>query len=95
MRNFEKERDKRILQESIIELGKTLKKSGMSSMIYLPDVNLFTITGTVGEQIICVGLILSQLCRKTGKEIDQLLDKDFYNIILPGCKRILEKSKEL
>lgn len=95
MRNFEKERDKRRLQESIIELGKTLKKSGMSSVIYLPDVNMFTMTGDVMEQLVCVGLILNQLCRKTGKEIDQLLDKGFYNIILPECKRILEEGKEL
>lgn len=95
MRNFEKERDKRSLQESIIELCNTLKKSGMSSIIYLPDVDIFAITGSVGEQLICAGLILSQLCKKTGKEIDQLLDKDFYNIILPECKRILEEGKEL
>lgn len=95
MRNFEKERDKRRLQERTIELSKTLRKSGMSSVIYLPDVGIFTMTGAVAEILICVGLILNHLCRKTGKEIDQLLDKDFYNIVLPECKRILEESKGL
>lgn len=95
MINFEKERDKRRLQERAIELGKTLRKSRMSSVIYLPDVGIFTMTGSAMEQLVCVGLILSHLCRKTGKEIDQLLDKEFYNIILPECKRILEESKEL
>lgn len=95
MRNFEKEIDKRRLEKSTIELSKTLRKSGMSSIIYLPDVGVFTMTGAVSENLICVGLILSYLCRKTGKEIDQLLDKDFYNIILPECKRILVEGKEI
>lgn len=93
VRNFGKERDKRRLQETIIELSNSLRKSGMTSVIYLPDVNMFTMTGTVLEELICAGLILSQLCERTGKEIDQILDEDFYNFILPECKRVLKEGK--
>ena len=95
MRNFGKEINKRILQERIIELSNTLIKSGMASVIYLPDVNMFTISGSMVEQLICVGLIVNRICRKTGKEANQVLDEDFYNIILPECKRMLEEGEEL
>ena len=95
MINLGKERDKRRLQETIIELSNNLSKNGMASVIYLPDVNMFTMSGTVLEQLICAGLILSQICMKTGKEFNQVLNEDFYNIILPECKRILEEGNEL
>lgn len=95
MSNFGKERDKRRLQECIIELSDSLAKSEMVSVIYLPDVHMFTMTGTVLEQLICAGLILTQISMRTGKEFNQLLDEDFYNIILPECKRFLKESKEL
>ena len=95
MINFGIERAKRRLQETIIELTNNLSKTGMTSVIFLPDANIFAMTGTVNEQLICAGLILSQLCMRTGKEFNQLLDEDFYNIILPECKRILEEGNEL
>ena len=95
MINLGKERDKRRLQETIIELSNNLSKNGMASVIYLPDVNMFTMSGTVLEQLICAGLILSQISMRTGKEFNQLLDEDFYKIILPECKRILEEGNEL
>ena len=91
----EKGNIKRILQESIIELSDSLRKKEMASAIYLPDVNMFTMAGTVLEQLICAGLILSQISMRTGKEFNQVLNEDFYNIILPECKRILEEGNEL
>ena len=45
MRNFEKERDKRRLEERTIELSKTLRKSGMSSIIYLPECKRILVEG--------------------------------------------------
>ena len=95
MINFGRGNIKRRLQETIIELSDSLRKNEMTSVIYLPDVNMFTMTGTVLEQLICAGLILSQISMRTGKEFNQLLDEDFYNIILPECKRILEEGNEL
>ena len=95
MINLGKERDKRRLQETIIELSNNLSKNGMASVIYLPDVNMFTMSGTVLEQLICAGLILSQISMRTGKEFNQVLNEDFYKIILPECKRILEEGNEL
>ena len=95
MRNYGKERDKRRLQESIIELSDKLAESGMASVIYLPDVNMFTMTGTVVEQLVCAGMIISQLSMRTGKELNQVLNEDFYNIILPACKQMLEEGTEL
>ena len=95
MINFGRGNIKRRLQETIIELSDSLRKNEMTSVIYLPDVNMFTMTGTVLEQLICGGLILSQISMRTGKEFNQLLDEDFYNIILPECKRILEEGNEL
>ena len=91
----EKENIKRALQEAIIELSDSLRKNGMASVIYLPDVNMFTMSGTVVEQLICAGLILSQISMRTGKDFNQVLNEDFYNIILPECKRILEEGNEL
>ena len=95
VRNFKKGNIKRALQETVIELSDSLSKNGMASVIYLPDVNMFTMSGTVFEQLICAGLILSQICMRTGKEFNQLLNEDFYNILLPECKRILEEGNEL
>lgn len=95
MINLGKGNHKRRLQETIIELSNNLSKNGMVSVIYLPDVNMFTMSGPVLEQLICAGLILSQICMKTGKEFNQVLNEDFYNIILPECKRILEEGNEL
>lgn len=95
VRNLEKGKIKEAIQEAVIELNDSLSRNGMTSVIYLPDVNMFTMSGTVLEQLICAGLILSQICMRTGKEFNQLLDEDFYNIILPECKRILEEGKEL
>ena len=95
MRNFGKERDKRALQESIIELSNSLAKSGMASVIFLPDVNMFTMSGKVIDQLICAGMIISQISMRTGKEYKEILDKDFFNIVLPACKEILKKGKML
>lgn len=95
VRNLEKGNIKRALQEAVIELSDSLRKNEMASVIYLPDVNMFTMTGTVLEQLICAGLILSQICMRTGKDFKEILNEDFYNLILPECKRILEEGNEL
>lgn len=95
MRNLGKGNIKRALQEAIIELSDSLRKNEMTSVIYLPDANMFTMTGTVLEQLICVGMIISQISRKTGKDFKEILNEDFYDCILPECKRILEEGKEI
>ena len=95
MKNFREERDKRRLQTSIIELSESLSKSRMSSVIFLPDVNMFTMTGNVMDQLICAGLIISQICMRTGKEAKEILNEDFFNDILLECKRTLKEGKEL
>lgn len=95
MKNFGKERDKRRLQESIIELSNSLSKSGMASVIFLPDVNMFTMSGKVFDQLICAGMIISQICMRTGKDFKEILNEEFFNYILPECKRTLEEGTEL
>ena len=95
MKNFGKERDKRRLQASIIELSESLSRSGMTSVIFLPDVNMFTMSGKVIDQLLCAGMIISQISMKTGEEFKEILNEDFFNEILPECKRILEEGTEL
>lgn len=92
MKKLEKEINKK-LQEVVIELSKNLSENGKESVIFLPQANIFSMTGTVGGQLICIGLMLSQLCEKTGREVGQLLDEDFYKGILPACKELLKEGK--
>lgn len=80
------------LKKVLNELYEILKESGAPSVIYLPFINHFSVTGKVGGHIICIGLLLAQISDATGKPVKDILDKDFYKHILPECMKIIKES---
>ena len=80
------------LKKVLNELYEILKESGAPSVIYLPFINHFSVTGKVGGHIICIGLLLAQISDATGKPVKDILDKDFYEHILPECMKIIKES---
>lgn len=80
------------LSKLLDELYEILKEGSITSVIYLPSVNHFSVTGKVGQQIVCVGLLLGQICNVTGKNVKEILDKDFYKYLLPACMEILKED---
>lgn len=70
-----------------------LKESGTSSVIYLPFINHFSVTGEVSGQFICIGLLLAQICNVTGKNVKEVLDKDFYEKLFPLCMKFFKEYK--
>ena len=80
------------LRKVLDELYETLKDGGIPSVIYLPSVKHFSVTGKVGEQIVCVGLLLAQICNVTGRNVKEILDQDFYEYLLPMYMEILKEE---
>ena len=81
------------LKEVLGELHEKLKEGNITSVIYLPSVTHFSVTGKVGEQIVCVALLLARICDVTGKNVKEILDKDFYENLLPLCMKIFKEDK--
>ena len=89
------ETNKKELRKALNELYEILKESGAPSVIYLPFINHFSVTGKVGGHIICIGLLLAQISDATGKPVKDILDKDFYKHILPECMKIIKEGEEV
>ena len=87
-----KEISEKKLKKVLNELYEILKESGAPSVIYLPFINHFSVTGKVGAQIICIGLLLAQISDVTGKPVKDILDKEFYKDILPECMKIIKEG---
>lgn len=81
------------LRKVLYELYETLKEGNIPSVIYLPSVNHFSVTGKVDQQIVCVGLLVGQICNGTGRNVKEILDKDFYKHLLPACMEFLKEDK--
>ena len=86
------ETNKKELRKVLDELYEILKDGNIPSVIYLPFVNHFSVTGKVGEQIVCVGLLLGQICNVTGRNVKEILDQDFYEYLLPMYMEILKEE---
>lgn len=80
------------LRKVLYELYENLKDGNIPSVIYLPSVNHFSVTGKVDQQIVCVGLLVGQICNATGRNVKEILDKDFYKHLLPACMEILKEE---
>ena len=83
------------LRKVLNELYELLKEGNITSIIYLPSVKHFSITGKVGEQIVFIGLMLAKICDVTGKNIKEILDKDFYDYMFPECVKFIKEDKKL
>lgn len=81
------------LKKVLNELYGILKDGSIPSVIYLPSVNHFSVTGKVGQQINCIGLMLAQICNVTGRNVKEVLDEDFYNYLFPAYMKFIKENE--